>query len=134
MRIVRIVRKETGVALRPIIYVIDDDASVRKALQRLMNAAGLDCSAFASGSDFLKDVPADASGCVIMDISMPEMTGQQLLAKLKEMGFRMGVIALSAMDTPETREQARKLGATSFFRKPVDDQALLDAIHWAMGK
>jgi FixJ family two-component response regulator len=120
--------------LQQTIYVIDDDASVRKALERLLRAAGLSCRVFASGDEFLKDVQPTATGCVIMDISMPEMNGHELQAELGEKGYRLPVITLSAMDNPQTREQARKLGAVSFFRKPVDDQALLDAIHWAMGR
>ncbi len=118
----------------PTIYVIDDDPSVRKALERLLRASGLNCSIFASGDGFLREVAPSATGCVIMDISMPGMTGHQLQAKLEEKGFHLAVIALSAIDNLETREQARKLGAVSFFHKPVDDQALLDAIQWAMGR
>lgn len=116
----------------PTIFVIDDDASVRKALERLLRASHMTCCAFASGEDFLREVKPTAKGCLIMDISMPEMTGHDLQEQLVKRGFHLGVIAVSAMDNPETREKARELGAASFFRKPVDDQALLDAIHWAM--
>lgn len=117
----------------PTIYVVDDDESVRKALTRVMRGAGLQCRTFASGNDFLREVPPTANGCVVLDISMPEMTGLELQAKLKSNGYQLAVIMLSVMDEPETRERARALGAVSFFRKPVDNHALLDAIQWAVG-
>lgn len=119
-------------SLPPTVHIIDDDASIRRALERLLRAAGLNCRTFASGDEFFKEVKPNAIGCIVMDISMPGMNGHELQAKLEEKGFCLAVIALSAMDKPETRELARKLGAVTFFRKPVDDQALLDAIYWAM--
>ena len=70
--------------------------------------------------------------CIIIDIRMPGLSGFDLLERLASEGIRMPVIVISAHDDEETREHAKELGAVSFFRKPIDDQALLDAIWWAM--
>jgi FixJ family two-component response regulator len=114
------------------IYIVDDDASVRKALGRLIRAEGLSSEAFASGESFLAGLPDKTEGCVVMDIRMPGLTGHDVQKELLNRGQTFPVIALSAQDDPEARQRARDLGAVAFFRKPVDDQALLDAIRWAM--
>ena len=116
------------------VYLIDDDESVRKALQRLLRSAGLDGKAFSSAEEFLQSGDLDEKGaCIILDIRMPGLTGFDLQEKLASKGIRVPVIAVSAFDDAATRERARKLGATAFFRKPVDGQALIDAIQWALG-
>ena len=116
------------------VYVIDDDESVRRALQRLLRSAGLDVKAFSSAEEFLQSGNLDEKGaCIILDIRMPGLTGFDLQEKLASKGIRIPVITVSAFDDAATRERARKLGATAFFRKPVDGEALIDAIHWAIG-
>ena len=114
------------------IYIVDDDDSVRKALGRLFRAEGLNSEAFASGELFLADLPEDAQGCVVMDIRMPGLTGYDIQQRLRKRGQKIPVIALSAQDDEEARQRARDLGAVAFFRKPVDDQALLDSIYWLL--
>lgn len=116
-----------------IIYIVDDDDSVRRALGRLIRSEGLTSEAFASGELFLAGLPDDAHGCVVMDIRMPGLTGYDVQQRLRARGQKIPVIALSAQDDTEARHRARELGAAAFFRKPVDDQALLDSIHWLMG-
>jgi FixJ family two-component response regulator len=71
--------------------------------------------------------------CIVVDIQMPGLTGFDLQEELLAKKIRVPTIVISAMDDAETRERARKLGAAAFFRKPVDGQALIDSIHWAMG-
>ena len=115
------------------VYVIDDDESVRRALQRLLRAAGFEVKAFSSAEAFLQSGNLDERACIVLDIHMPGLTGFDLQEKLASMGIRIPVINVSAFDDAETRERARKLGAVAFFRKPVDGQALIDAIHWATG-
>lgn len=117
---------------RHMIYIVDDDDSVRRALGRLIRSEGLHSEAFASGESFLSALPAGARGCVIMDIRMPGLTGHDVQQQLKNSGQKLPVIALSAQDDEEARHRARELGAVAFFRKPVDDQALLDSIHWLL--
>ncbi len=117
------------------VYLVDDDESVRRALQRLLRSAGFEVKAFSSAEEFLQSANLEEKGaCLILDIRMPGLTGFDLQQKLISKGIRMPVITVSAFDDAETRERARKLGATAFFRKPVDGQALVDAIHWALGR
>lgn len=115
------------------VYLIDDDASVRKAFGRLLRSANLDAETFSSAEEFLSSPKQEENACIIIDIQMPGLTGFDLLERLVKKGIRFPVIAVSAHDDAETREHAKALGAVSFFRKPVDDQALLDAIWWAIG-
>lgn len=116
----------------PIVYVIDDDKSVRKALERLLRAAGFRVQTFASGTEFRACLDSLEPGCLILDIRMPGETGHDVQMRLAERRTDWPIIAISAHDHDETRERARQLGAAAFFRKPVDDQALIDAIRWAL--
>ena len=116
------------------VYIVDDEDSVRRALGRLMRSAGMDFEAYATGEEFLDHLPADAHGCLVLDIRMAGLAGHDVMARLSDRDVELPVIALSAQDDADTRERARQLGAVAFFRKPVDDQALLDAILWASHK
>jgi FixJ family two-component response regulator len=114
------------------IYIVEDDDSVRKGLSRLMRSAGLPAQDFASAEQFLAAVDADQGGCILLDITMPRLSGLQLQAELTKRHIDVPVIAVSARDDADTRNMARQLGAWYFFRKPVDDQALIDAIQWVL--
>jgi len=116
-----------------VVYLVDDDESVRRALQRLLRSAGFEVKAFSSAEAFLQSENLDVRACLVLDIRMPGLTGFDVQERLASMGIRIPVITVSAFDDAETRERARKLGAVAFFRKPVDGQALIDAIHWATG-
>lgn len=116
-----------------IIYIVDDDASVRKGLSRLMRSAGFEPKVFETADAFLRDVREGSRGCVLLDITMPRITGLQVQTCLKQKEIDLPVIAVSARDDEETRRIARAQGAQFFLRKPVDDQALLDAIAWVSG-
>lgn len=113
------------------VYVIDDEPSVRDALVRLCRSAGLDASAFASVEAFLAVEIPPGDACVVADIRMPGQVGTCLPGLLAERGQTLPVIFITAYDSPESREQARNAGASGYFRKPIDGQALLDAISWA---
>ena len=114
------------------IYVIDDDESVRKAFKRLLRSVNLEVETFASAEEFLQSQKADKNSCIVIDIRMPGLTGFDLQRRLMVQGSRIPVIVISASEDAQVREQARELGAVAFFRKPIDDQALLDAIMWAI--
>ncbi len=114
------------------IYVIDDDESVRKAFKRLLRSVNFEVETFSSAEEFLKSQKSNKDACIIIDIRMPGLTGFDLQQKLKDQGIRIPVLVISASDDAQIREQARELGAVAFFRKPIDDQALLDAIWWAI--
>jgi len=115
-----------------IVYVIDDDESVRRALARLLRSADLDAETFSSADEFLKSPKQKTNSCILIDIRMPGSSGFDLQQKLTACDIQIPVIVISASDDAQIRERARELGAVSFFRKPVDDQALLDAISWAI--
>lgn len=114
------------------VSIVDDDDSVRKGLSRLMRSAGIDSHAYESPEQFLQEIQNEAHGCILMDITMPRMNGLELSARLREKGITLPVIAISARDDDDTRQLARNLGVRLFLRKPVDDQALIDAINWVM--
>jgi len=116
---------------RGMVYVIDDDESVRKALKRLFRSADFDVETFSSAEEFLSNSRPGQDACILIDIRMPGITGFDLQKRLLSQGIRIPVIVISASDDVQIREQAKEAGAVGFFRKPVDDQALLDAIWWA---
>ena len=112
------------------VYILDDDDAVRCGFARLVRSAGLEARPFATAAQFLVEVRNDAPACILLDITMPVMTGMQVQEQLNQMGVTLPVITVSARDDEDTRAYARALGARMFLRKPVDDQALLDAINW----
>jgi FixJ family two-component response regulator len=117
---------------RPTIYIIDDDASVRRALGRVMTLAGLDSRAYESADAFLAAPPMTDEGCIVADMTLPGMSGMELKQALNAAHSKLPLIFLTAHDTPESREAAHEAGAEGYFRKPVDTQALLDAVQWAL--
>lgn len=116
----------------PIVCIIDDDPSVRRALERLMRSAGIEVAVLESVKAFLEQADRRRQTCVIADVRMPGISGLELPALLKRERFNASVIFVTAADTEETRRLARESGAVAYFQKPVDDQALLDAIEWAL--
>jgi FixJ family two-component response regulator len=116
------------------IYIVDDDASVGRSLARLMRSAGYAPEVFASVDEFLARPTFVEHGCVIADVQMRGGNGLQLQRRLKEHGSTMPVILLTAQDSTATRDEAKRSGFSAFFRKPVDDQALIDAIEWALNQ
>jgi FixJ family two-component response regulator len=110
-----------------VIYIVDDDPAVGKGLERLMRAAGLRPVVFSSGEDLLAVLRDDRPCCVLLDITMPGLSGLDVLGRAEP---DLPVIAISARDDEHTRRRARQLGACFFLRKPVDEQALLDVIEW----
>jgi FixJ family two-component response regulator len=117
---------------RPTIFIIDDDASVRRALGRVMTSAGLDYQAYESADAFLAEPRRSLNGCIVADMTLPGLSGLELKQALNAVHSRLPVIFLTAHDTTEARGAAHEAGAEGYFRKPVDTQALLDAVRWAL--
>jgi FixJ family two-component response regulator len=115
------------------VYLVDDDTSVRTGLTRLMRVSGFEVTAFDTPEKFLAEVSPDWNGCVLLDMTLPRVTGLEVQERLRDMGIALPVIAMSARDDSGVREAARALGVRFFLHKPVDDQALLDAISWVTG-
>ena len=112
--------------------MVDDDASARNGLARLLRTAGYDVRDFASADDFLEGLDPDVSGCLVLDARMPGLTGEELLVELNVRGIHLSIIVVTGDDDSETRKKAKMMKAAGFFRKPVDGPALLDAINWAL--
>jgi FixJ family two-component response regulator len=114
------------------IYVVDDDASVRQALEMLFLSADMEVQTFELAKDFLKCKLREEKACLITDIKMKGLRGLELQQQLIERGIKIPVIFLTAFDSNESRQRAKQAGAAGYFQKPVDDQALLDTIKWAL--
>jgi len=114
------------------VVVVDDDLSVRRALQRLIRSAGFSVETFASGQEFLDSDPGGASRRVVLDIHLGGMSGLEVQERLAARGVRMPVIVITAHDDARTRARVESLGAVAYLRKPFDDEVLLDAIRKAV--
>ena len=110
------------------VCVVDDDASVRNSLTRLLRSARYTVAAFSSASDFLASGEGDTYGCAILDVRMPGMDGLTLQERLSALGSRLPVIFLTARDEARIEERAMKNGAVGFFHKPFSGEDLLDAV------
>lgn len=119
-------------ATPPTIYVIDDDPSIATALGRLLRSHGLECVPYSSIAAFMRGAIAKENACVVVDIRLDKEDGLMLPRLLKDRGLRLPVLVLTAVDTKEARLESLRAGAAAFFRKPVDEQALVDAIRWAL--
>lgn len=113
---------------RPTIFVVDDDPSARRGLERLIRAAGWDVETFESASAFLAAERTDRPGCLVLDVRMPDMTGPQLQEMLRELSCGLPIVFLSAHADVRTTARAMKRGAVDFLTKPVDAPDLLAAI------
>jgi RNA polymerase sigma factor (sigma-70 family) len=116
----------------PVVHVIDDDDSVRKAVTRLLKAAGYEAQGYASAGEFLLAAPSIAAGCLVLDVRMPGPSGLELQVALKRQGNRLPIIFLSGHGDIPMSVQAIKDGAVDFLTKPVQRQALLAAVGHAI--
>lgn len=114
------------------VYVVDDDESLRKSLQRLLTAEGYESAASGSADEFLGIREYDRPSCLVLDIQMPGVTGIDLQACLRERGESMPIVFLTGHADVPTSVQAMKEGAVDFLQKPVDAQQLFDAIEQAL--
>ena len=121
-----------GEESKPVIYIVDDDESVLRAMKRLISSMDMDVQTFASGREFFDSDYRNQNACLIVDVKMPGMSGMELQQKLVAKGSKLPVVFITAFDTEKIRGEAKKAGAAGYFRKPVDDQALLDSIQWAL--
>jgi FixJ family two-component response regulator len=116
----------------PIVFAIDDDASMREALSRLFRSIGMRAQIFASAQDFLIFKRPDAPGCLVLDVRLPELSGLDLQRQLAAADFAIPIIFITGHGDIPMSVQAMKAGAVEFLTKPFRDQELLDAIHQAI--
>lgn len=118
----------------PLVAVVDDEKPVRTALTRLLRAAGMEAEAFAGGAEFFEGVQSRRPECVVLDLHLPGMDGQQILERIRRMAEPVPVIIVTAHDTDEARARCLAAGAAAYLSKPLDDRLLLNAISAAIGK
>jgi FixJ family two-component response regulator len=112
----------------PQIAIVDDDASVLKALTRLLRAHAYRTQAYASARDFLAALPDAVPDCLILDLQMPDMSGLELLQHLAGRGVRIPVIIITAQGDAAVRQRCDSMGAIAFLTKPLQDSALFAAL------
>jgi FixJ family two-component response regulator len=117
---------------RATVFVVDDDASLRTALSRLLGSVGLIAETFPTAEDFLQGVEPDRPGCLLLDVRMPGVSGLDLQRGLGARGYDLPVIFLTAHADVALTVRAMKAGALDVFTKPFDDQTLLDAVQHAL--
>jgi RNA polymerase sigma factor (sigma-70 family) len=118
----------------PTVFVVDDDALVRRSLERLVLSVGLRAKTFSTAQEFLECERPEGPACVVLDIRMPGLSGLDLQEKLSATGLDMPVIFVTGHGTVPMSVRAMKAGAVDFLQKPFDDQILLDAIQRAIDK
>ncbi|HKZ05215.1 MAG TPA: response regulator [Methylomirabilota bacterium] len=111
-----------------LVSVVDDDASVRRALRRLIQQAGFEVQTFASGAEALAENPARPAACLVVDVYLGDMTGFELQRVLAERGVNVPTIFITAHDDAATTEAARRARVFAYLHKPIDGDSLLGAI------
>lgn len=121
-------------AEQPTVFVIDDDASVRIALQRLIQSINLTVRTFDTAQDFLAHGPLDGPSCLVLDVRMPGTSGIELQEQLTATGIQLPIIFITGHGSIPMSVKAMKAGAVDFIEKPFEDQQLIDAIHAAIAQ
>lgn len=119
---------------KSVVHIIDDDDAARDSLRFLLESAKLTARAYESAASFLQRLSQIEPGCVITDVRMPEINGIELLQRLQSAPVRLPVIVITGHGDIALAVEAMKLGATDFFEKPYDDEALLGAVRSALSR
>ena len=118
----------------PTVFVIDDDVEVCASIQGLLKTVGLRSESFGTAEEFLRNYKIDGPGCLILDVSLPGVSGLELQRKLSEAGVRIPIIFITGHGDIPMTVKAMKFGAVEFLTKPFIDQDLLDAIQQAFDR
>jgi len=116
------------------VAIVDDDQSVRKALERLLRASGLDAETFGSAHDFLASLPQGTTppDCVVLDLQMPGTSGLDLQRQMARFGLQLPIVVITGHDEPGMRARCLAAGASAYLRKPLEAETLLAAIEAAI--
>ncbi len=114
------------------VFVVDDDESVRESLESLIRSAGLRVVAFSSAQEFLASPRDDVTSCLVLDLRLPGQNGLDLQKRMTELSIQIPIVFITGHGDIPTSVRAIKAGALEFLTKPFRDQALLDAIHQAI--
>jgi len=112
----------------PLVAVVDDDPSVRRALSRLLCSAGLQVALFSSAADFLESEMTRSPSCLVLDIHLGGMSGLELLNRVRAEGRAVPALIITAHDDPQTRELAARSGCSAYLRKPFEASEFLQGI------
>ena len=115
-----------------LVAIVDDDDSMRNAIQDLLEAVGLPARGFVSAEEFLRSGKQQETACLITDIRMPGMSGLELQAQLNTERCRIPIIFITAHGDEKMRLQARRQGAVEFLAKPFDEETLLESVRVAL--
>lgn len=118
----------------PKIAVLDDEPEMRKALRRLLLTRGFQVGVHATGEDLLASLSSGLPDCVVLDLHMPGVNGFDILAEFASRWPRIPIVVITGHDEPDTAERVRRLGASAYLLKPVDETALLAAMETALAK
>jgi FixJ family two-component response regulator len=117
---------------RAVVFVVDDDPSMRRSLETLLRSVGLDVQLFSSAQEFMQAERPDVPGCLVLDVRLPGMSGLAFQEELAKAGVALPVIFITGHGDVPMTVRAMKAGAAEFLTKPFDDQVLLDALHAAI--
>mgnify|MGYP003575327474 CR=1 FL=1 len=117
---------------KSIVFVVDDDPSMRRSLESLLTSVGHEVRLFSSAPEFMRAVRHDVPGCLVLDVRLPGMSGLAFQQELSKAGIALPIIFITAHGDVPMTVRAMKAGAAEFLTKPFDDQVLLDAIHNAL--
>lgn len=126
--------KPIGKPVNPVVYVVDDDISIREALSSLIRSAGLRVETFSSAREFLGQKPTDAPSCLVLDVRLPDQNGLALQRELTAVDNQIPIIFITGHGDIPMTVRAMKAGAVEFLTKPFLDQELLEAVHEAIKK
>lgn len=118
--------------VKPTVFIVDDDEGIREGLSLLLETVGQNCELYSSGIEFLDAYDPQRSGCLVLDIRMPRMTGLDLQAKLNESGSTLPIIFITGHGDVPMAVEAMRRGALDFIRKPFREQDLLDRVNEAL--
>ena len=121
-------------ATSPVLHVVDDDASFRTAVARLLRASGYQVALYESGDDFLQRLPGGEPGCILLDIRMPGLSGLELQGRLRKMDSVLPIVFLTGHGDIPTSVRAIKAGAEDLLTKPVEKKVLLEAVERALAR
>lgn len=123
-----------GLADISMVFVVDDDANMRAAIQGLLKAAGLHSESFETAEHFLQRKPWEGPSCLVLDVSLPGISGIEFQQRLRKLGLQIPIIFITAHGDIPMTVKAMKSGAVEFLTKPFGDEDLLDAIQQALAR
>jgi FixJ family two-component response regulator len=121
-------------AVRPTVFVVDDDASMREALKNLFRSVGFDVETFGNAQEFLSSRCSNAQGCLVLDVRLPGLSGLDLQRQLADANVQVPIIFITGHGDIQMSVRAMKAGAVEFLTKPFRDQDLLDAVQQALDR